>query len=135
MPSNTLLQPSPDMAMLFTIWMNPPISPCPMVSAKEIGRSDITIYSTYSKKQALSVLYGEAQEAAFVSCMLQQIADANYRQCLFTGLDYCSHPNCRKIPRSRQDRSLFAQLLCYNCSIACSMYSLIPREVKGHVHK
>jgi len=63
MPTNTILQPSPDMAMLFTIWMNPPIFPCPTVSAKEIGRSDIIIYSMYSKKQALSVLYGEAQKA------------------------------------------------------------------------
>ena len=62
--------------------------PCPTVSAKEIGRSDIIIYSMYSKKQALSVLYGEAQEAALVSCMLQQKAVANYGQCLFTGLDY-----------------------------------------------
>jgi len=77
MPTNTLLQPSPDMAMLFTIWMTPPISPCPTVSAKEIGRSDIIIYSMHSKKQALSVLYGEAQEAALVSCMLQQKAVAN----------------------------------------------------------
>jgi len=72
----------------FTIWMNPPIYPYPTVSAKEIGRSDIIIYSMYSKKQALSVLYDEAQRAALVSCMLQQIADANYGQCLFTGLDY-----------------------------------------------
>jgi len=51
-------------------WMNSPISPCPTVSAKEIGRSDIIIYSMYSKKQAMSVLYGEAQKAALVSCML-----------------------------------------------------------------
>ena len=140
MPTNTLLQPSPDMAMLFTIWMNPPISPCPTVSAKEIGRSDIIIYSMYSKKPALSVLYGEAQKAALVShacCSKKQlqITGSVYLLDWTTGLDYCSHPNCRKISGSRQDGSLFTQLLCCNCSIACSMYSLFPREVKGHVHK
>ena len=75
MPTNTLLQPSPDMAMLFTIWMNSPISPCPTVSAKEIGRSDIIIYSMYSKKQALSVLYGEAQKSCI--CLMHAVAKSS----------------------------------------------------------
>jgi len=48
-----------------------------------------------------------------------QITGSVYLLDWTTGLDYCSHPNCRKIPCSRQDRSLFTQLLCYNCSIAC----------------
>jgi len=37
--------------------------------------------------------------------MSQNTVDSIWRQCLFTRLDYWTHPNCRKMPHSVQDIS------------------------------